>query len=379
MAGITSGSRPRAAGILTGWWRCRWNLVRIAVAALLLLALVLDVPAALAWMQYRALPSLNYLERAEELERQDRLEEAIAVVEAGLEDPQYARVHQEELHRKLKELRDEQRSWIKKVKRFVGGAVSGYGDRPEALAGAIVADFFIVGDVRDIVIEGYKYISNDDANKLVFALSVVGVVTTVAPYFDLGPAIMKLAAKTGAMSRKLFDKVMDLARLAIRGERKPLMVLAGDVATVARHGGGAAAIHVLKHVDDPAEVAKLARYTEREGKRAAFVLHVLEGDGVRTIARSGDDLAEQAVLLAARKGDAGRAWLRSGKWRLALRPHPVLGLVKGFAKGNVQKAAMQLTQNLLRPYFWIALPAVLAWFGLELIWLSRKRAALAAS
>ncbi len=230
----------------------------------------------------------------------------------------------------------------------------------------------MVGDIRDLAIQVVRGVSNEKVDWVITGLSAVGVATTVAPMVDLGASATKVAAKTGNLSRRLLDKLVELARLARAGETKPLAQFASDVAVIGkRTGSGTTVLRVLRHADDPADIARVARYAEKYGSEASLAVHVLRRDAVRAL-RSGDEMAETAVRLAARKGKHGRAWLRAGHWRRMLRPHPILGLTKGIWKGNVPKLAARLMRDLAYPYLWLILPAAVAWAGLELIVLTRR-------
>ena len=66
------------------------------------------------------------------------------------------------------------------------------------------------------------------------------------------------------------------------------------------------------------------------------------------------------MLLAARKGGHGSAWLRTKNARF-LRPHPLIGLAKGLYKGNVQKGVAFFTDRYLDPKGWLLIPALAGW------------------
>ncbi len=130
----------------------------------------------------------------------------------------------------------------------------------------------------------------------------------------------------------------------------------------------AGALRILRHLDDPKEVAVVAGFLKRQ-PAGGFVLHVAGKEGVEIVKTSVRE-SEDILVMAARKGDRGMAWLRGGGQRL-LRPHPIVGLLKGLEKGNVQQAITRVVAY-YDPYGWIAIPACAAWVFLEGAWLWRR-------
>lgn len=86
---------------------------------------------------------------------------------------------------------------------FVDGALTGEVTTTASIGGVLAADFFVVGDVRDVVIQGNSLIRGDDYDRLTLGLSLIGLVATVSGPVDTGFSLMKTANKAGKMSRKL--------------------------------------------------------------------------------------------------------------------------------------------------------------------------------
>lgn len=87
------------------------------------------------------------------------------------------------------------------VKHFGSGAATGDADNSEAMMGAVVADMTVVGDVRDLVIEGNKMVEGEEPDMLMVSLSTVGVATTVYPVADVGVSVTKAAVRQGKRIR----------------------------------------------------------------------------------------------------------------------------------------------------------------------------------
>src|SRR5262249_47012124 len=133
-------------------WSTRWAALRLGIAAWLLTVMLHDNPARLARLQLARLPDYDYASEVRQLREQKRFGEAVRVAQAGL-DATDGDTH-DALQREYDATLAEQHSLWRKVKEFGRGAVIGQGDSIEELVGAVTADMLVVGDVRDILIQG---------------------------------------------------------------------------------------------------------------------------------------------------------------------------------------------------------------------------------
>ncbi len=353
--------------LLLTLWRCRWNLLRLGVAGGLLCILVADNGSRLARVQFNSLPRMDYVAEVRSLREQNRFAEALLVAETGLGELSGA--DRDALLREQSEVRDEQTSVLRRGKELLRGALVGEGDSLEALIGAITADMFVVGDVRDLVIQGGRLAVDGDSDELILALSAVGVLTTVMPEVDWVAAFLKVARKAGALSKRMIESLVRVIRRATDSrDYAELGRLFGFFKVLVDKSTPAGALRILRHLDDPKEAAVVADFLKRQ-PAGGFALHVAGKEGVE-IVKASVRQSEDLLVMAAKKGDRGIAWLRSGGQRL-LRPHPIVGLLKGLEKGNVQQAITRVAAE-YDPYGWLAIPACAAWTFLEAAWLWRR-------
>ncbi|UVK39368.1 transcriptional regulator [Mesorhizobium sp. AR10] len=108
------------------------------------------------------------------------------------------------------------------VSGFLSGNVETFGSFP----GAILADYFGFGDIRDATVEGTKAASGEDYDAITLGASVVGILTVLpgTGTLDVGASVVKNANKakklTAPMARflkKAFSNLVDLKAL-----KKPL-------------------------------------------------------------------------------------------------------------------------------------------------------------
>lgn len=349
---------------MTGLWRARWNVLRLAVASFLLWALAADTGARLARLQLSKLPDFDYASEVAFLRAAGRYGEAVMVADAGLAGASEGAKSSIQRERDLTVA--EQGSYLRRAKDLGLGALSGKGTSIESLIGAVAADFFVVGDIRDLVIQSGRYVIDGETDKVVLVLSGIGVATTLAPELDWVPSVLKAARKAGAMTRGMGEYLLKAAK---SGSKDSLIAVCRDVRRLAEHASPGGAARLLRLAETPEDLARIARFAERE-PAGAFALHVAGKEGaeiVKDAERAGAAAmgSERALVMAAGKGDRGIAWLRMGAWHALARPHFLVGLAKGLWKGNVEALAARIAEA-IDPRAWWIVPLLAAWTFLEL-------------
>lgn len=350
---------------------CKWGFARAAIAAAVLWIVVADTGARLARLQLASLPDFDFVSEVKSLRGQGRYSEAELIAREGME-----RVHGPDLAllaQEMQAIRDERSSILRKVRDFGFGALSGQGSSLETCAGAISADLFVVGDVRDLLIQGAKLVIDGEIDPLITILSAAGIATTVAPEIDAGAAALKLARKAGALSRGMMESITTLAKTRAV---KPIRELFANVARLAERVGPSGAVRLMKLADEPADVAKMAAMVERAGSagKGYFALHATgrQGLAVLNAAPAGAEAMHDAVILAAAaKGKAGASWLTGTGARTLLKAHPIIGIAKSFVKGNAQRLVSEAIAELGLAAWWLV-PLLGAWLVVEIGLILRK-------
>ncbi len=351
-------------------WCCKWNFIRLALAAFLLYAVASDTGARLARLELASLPDFDYVGEIAYLRAAGRFGEAIMVADAGLDSADAAQ------RAAIQKERDatvaQAGSYLRKIKDVGLGALSGKGTSIESLVGAVAADMFVVGDVRDLLIQGGRYVLDGETDEVVLILSGVGIATTIAPEVDWVPSVLKAAKKMGVMTKGMAEWIVAMAKA---GKSEKLTAMMKDVKRLAAKASPGGAARLLRWAEKPEDVAKLARFAEAE-KAGAFALHVTGKEGAELVkaAAEGERAAagaEKALVTAARKGPAGVAWLRTGAYRVLARPHWLVGIAKAMWKGNASALAARAAEA-IDPRAWWIVPGLAAWVVVEVGLLLRK-------
>jgi hypothetical protein len=132
----------------------------------------------------------------------------------------------ENQHR-LRQARTPAAQAVRNAKGFGRGFVTGQGTSMPELAGAVTSDLTVVGDVRDIGIEGGKAAIGLRYDEFILGLSVVGVAattTTVATggggvIVKLGVSVLKVARRAGTLTTEFGGTLLRLLRDSIDAQQ----------------------------------------------------------------------------------------------------------------------------------------------------------------
>jgi hypothetical protein len=242
---------------------------------------------------------------------------------------------------------------------FAHGLITGEPSDMVGLAGTMLGDLFVFGDIRDAVREGTRLATGEKADELVLGLACVGLAVTAGTYATAGAAaparvglsIAKVARKTGRLGADLaadigralrsvidWDKLRAViagaslsepmvavraAREAVKIERTGgLMQLLRDVGRVQSRAGTQAALDSLKIAESPREMSRVARLAAAKGGKTRAILKVI-GRGAILLSTAAIDLGLWVLgalftlfgIVSSMKGATERATLRVIRYR----------------------------------------------------------------
>jgi hypothetical protein len=166
------------------------------------------------------------------------------------------------------------------ARRFGRGLITGNAEGVEGLAGAATGDLLLYGDVRDLAREGWRGIRGETVDPLIVGLASVGLAATAATYFTSGagtPAragisLFKAARRTGKVGVGL---VSDVGRLVRTGGGARAINGLADIGRIESKAGARAAIEGMRHADDVADLSRVSRLAEKNGRTTLAILKTL--------------------------------------------------------------------------------------------------------
>ncbi|HEY2342133.1 MAG TPA: hypothetical protein VGH90_03835 [Chthoniobacteraceae bacterium] len=217
------------------------------------------------------------------------------------------------------EIEKEQASWLGKASRFASGFVTGKGSSLEETAGTAISDFLVVGDVRDLGVQGYNAVTGREVDKMVAGLSAVGVAASAAALIpepaepaaavtDGGISLLKGLRKIKAIGNRFAAEICNLAEDVLKTRKLGRFgELAETLGSVARHAPKGTLGTVVKDVETVDDLKAVARCVEVAPNEAVVALQ-LDGKEAASLMKKGIDQPKLASLL--RKGAAGLSQVR---------------------------------------------------------------------
>ena len=90
-----------------------------------------------------------------------------------------------------------------KSEKIAEGIRTGTSDELSGQLSAIGSDFFLIGDIRDLALEGTHYFNDEEVDNVLVSLSTIGLVASASTLFTLGSSAV---AKSGVSLLKLAHK-----------------------------------------------------------------------------------------------------------------------------------------------------------------------------
>lgn len=178
---------------------------------------------------------------------------------------------------------------------FLDGMISGEANNTASLLGAVSLDLFVIGDIRDILVQGYKELTEQNGDKIILALSATGLGLSLLPEFHWVPAIMKGMKRSGALSKPFIQTLAKAANTALEsGDFKPLGKLVNHFGRVIVNLGLGPSNGAMQAVHSQASLAKLSRAASIDPKQT-YVIAALTGQrGIKMLDYSGKNVASIA-------------------------------------------------------------------------------------
>ena len=210
------------------------------------------------------------------------------------------------------------------AEKLYDGLIKGTSDEVIGQTAGVLTDFFVIGDIRDLVYQGTKALNGEEVDEVLVALATVGVVastaqavSSVATVSTAGAAAPTVAASTAVkggsvilkVARKLGKLPAWLTKAIIAGadtvkktkKLDSVTELFGDVFSLAKIKGG---VTLLDKTTDAASLRKMARAADLYGDQTP-TLYRMGGDTFLTMAQKTAELGADTIKLAATFGQNG--------------------------------------------------------------------------
>ena len=316
-----------------------------------------------------SMPNYNFIPEIIQNRDEGHLDEAQKLAQYVINNPDLP--DQEKAVILEKEINTEMNSKWNLIMGPIKGFFTGSTNSGLECSGAFTSDLVVYGDVRDLVNEGYKEITEKDGDPLVAALSGVGIATEVAPMIDWAPSVLKIFRKAGCLTLRFAGTLLDILKKskAAGGIDDSLKLIFSHTADLVKNTDSlkrsGAIFRYVETADDLAAISKLAIKAPDE----AYLLVKWGGEETfNTLKKM--DLTEESLSLiksAAKKGPDGARFLDSfrkgGKHHeLAIKTRFYSRLGKEAYLGRLKQYGVYLganSRNMLYLYWAVALVTLL--------------------
>lgn len=292
-----------------------------------LLITLLALAAALAlWqrgqLQVLALQRIDPLPEARALAAQHRYAEAAEYLGFFMEHDYVGR--NPEAQALWREIGRQRGSWRYQIEKAAEGVLLGSSDETAGQVASVISDFLVVGDVRDLAIQVWRYSRDKETDAVLAALATLGIAASGAQLLSgagtaatagaaspalagstsakQGIATLKTLRKLGQLPDWLGDELIRAAKAAARtGKLDSAGTLLQSVKTLGKTPGG---LRLLRHSGDAASLQRMARFADAFAPHGA-TLYRIGGDAALRAGGQARRLGKSSIVLAATYGRRG--------------------------------------------------------------------------
>lgn len=237
------------------------------------------------------------------------------------------------------------------------------GESVEQAGAAVISDMLMYGDIRDLIVQGYYKVSGRETDPYVAAFAAAGLATEVFDAFDWLPSVFKALRRSGVVSDKLAQGILNIFRRS-SGRGAQALRFCRDMKDVYLKGGYLRTKNVFKNLEKADDIGAAARVMRKSPSAAHLISQV-----------AGKNTAEVFRRLAA--NDPSPSFLRK---LLCKGPHGAtvfLRAAKSVKKKNMQTAVFRIvrfSKDRAGKWVWL-IPLLLTGTGvlLDLKWIFKLK------
>jgi len=183
---------------------------------------------------------------------------------------------------------------------FARGAATGEPTDGASMLGSLSLDLFVVGDIRDLAVQGWKEMRHGEGDSIILALSAIGLTTTLAPQIDWAPALLKALKRTGALTRGFLRSLKNTSRTALStGDFSGVSRIVGDVGRTARRLGPGPLRGAMESVESAGDLSRVARAAETSPGGTYAIARLFGNSGVKRISADGRNVGTLVMSMKA--------------------------------------------------------------------------------
>ena len=255
----------------------------------------------------------------------------------------------------LDRIQEKRASYRYKTEKFFEGIVKGRSDEDIGRASAIASDFLVIGDVRDLSIQGVNYANGKKVDNLIVALSSLGLLASATTLYSAGAtapiktsiSVLKYGKKANKIPLWLQEKIIKYAKVAQETKSlNKINTLLQPISKMYRKVGLNQTLNLLKISKNSKELLALANFSSRFGKKTPILLLNTNNRAVH-YATSMPQVSAKNFVHASTYGESGLKGLKKlGEVKFMKRVGFYSNLSKTTYKGNLNSFLNYLLKNI---------------------------------
>lgn len=261
-----------------------------------------------------------------------------------------------ESHKLMKSIKEIRNSFSYKTDKVYEGIVQGKSDENIGRVAAIASDFLVVGDIRDLTIEGMNYANDKQVDEFIVALSSLGLLATASTFYTLGattPIKSSISVlKYGKRVNKIpfwFQKSL-ISHVKIAKETKSLKKIENLLTPIQKlyHNVGLnQTLLLLSKTRNIKDLQRFNKFTDRFKKKSKIFLKITDNKAI-DYAQKMPKTSNQHLLYASTYGENGlKGMYRLGESTFLKRIGFGANLTKTGYKGNLNALLDAIPNSLL--------------------------------
>jgi len=301
---------------------------------------------------YHALVRIDPIVHTKELLAEEKYADAQEYLEYFM-DFDYVK-ESSEAQELLKDI-DEHRSSIEyNSQKILEGITTGTSDELSGQLGAIGSDFFVVGDIRDLIIQTNHYLNDEEVDNVLVALSSIGLVATASTLVTLGGSsaakgsvsVMKLAQKSKRLPKWLSKYLLRQAKQVKKTKSiKAIEPLLKNVDAIYKQVGLKNTLKLLSNTKDIKALQSVSKLSKRYGKNTPMLLKLSKG-GILKNSKKMSNFSKSSVHIASSYGESGyKVLMKNGEKNFLKSIKRIKAYTKVGYRGEAWKIFIWLLKN----------------------------------
>jgi len=301
----------------------------------------------------RTLTQIDPLPHTQELIKQKKYADAYEYMSYFMEyDYVSSNPEAQKLYKYIQEVR---KSYDYKANKVIEGILKGKSDETLGQLSAIASDFLVIGDIRDLAIQGTNYANDKEVDKVILALSSIGLLTSASTIYSLGatsPIKSSISLlKYGKRAKKLppwLSKQLVHEAKALRQTKSltKLEELLKPINKLYDKVGLKQTLDLLKQTKNLGELKTVVKFSSRFGKKSSVLLKITK-DEAKVYAKRLPNVTDKNFLYASSYGKEGLKGLQKlGSAKFIKRTRALANLSKTAYKGNLDSLLTYLLKTI---------------------------------